>query len=89
MAGESYTTTDHQKIKQWIEERGGKPVHVIGTGDANDPGILRVEFPDEDLEDISWEDFFRKFDESNLAFLYQDTLVDGNEGRFHKFVNRP
>lgn len=43
-------------------------MHVIGTGDANDPGILRVEFPDEDLEDISWEDFFRKFDESNLAF---------------------
>lgn len=88
MAGESHTTINHQEIKQWIEERGGKPVHVKNTGDAKDPGILRIEFPDEDLEDISWDDFFQKFDESNLAFLYQDNLKDGRESRFHKFINR-
>jgi hypothetical protein len=88
MTGESRTTTDHQEIKRWIEARGGKPVHVKGTGDADDPGVLRVEFPPDALEEISWEDFFQKFDESKLAFLYQDTLEDGRESRFHKFINR-
>lgn len=88
MAGESRTTTNHEDIKRWVEARGGKPVHVKGTGGANDPGVLRIEFPDEDLSDISWDEFFRKFDESNLAFLYQDTLADGRESRFNKFINR-
>jgi hypothetical protein len=88
MAGESYTTTDHQHIKQWVEARGGKPVHVKGTGSTGDPGVLRIAFPDEDLEDISWEEFFHKFDESGLAFLCQDQLEDGRQSRFHKFVNR-
>ncbi len=26
------------------------------------------------LEPISWEEFFDKFEESELAFLYQDTI---------------
>lgn len=88
MQGESHTTTDHQAIKQWVEARGGKPVHIKGIGGSDDPGILRIEFPDEKLEDISWDDFFQKFDESNLTFLYQDKLADGRESRFHKFINR-
>lgn len=88
MAGESHTTTDHQKIKQWVESRGGVPVHIKGTGEGSDPGILRIEFPDQDLEGIPWEEFFQKFDESNLTFLYQDTLADGSKSRFHKFINR-
>ncbi len=85
---ESRITTNYQEIKQWTEERDGRPVHIKGTGDASDPGVLRIEFPEEDLEGISWEEFFRKFDESNLAFLYQDKLEDGRESRFHKFINR-
>ena len=85
---ESRTTTDHQEIKRWVEERGGKPVHIKGTGGADDAGILRIEFPDEKLEDISWDEFFQKFDESKLAFLYQEKLADGRESRFHKFVSR-
>jgi uncharacterized protein YhbP (UPF0306 family) len=36
------------------------------------------------LEEISWEEFFEKFDESNLAFLYQE----GKNTRFNKLVKR-
>lgn len=86
---ESHTTTDHVKIKQWIEERGGKPSHVKGTGGSGDPGILRINFPeDEMLEEISWDDFFDKFEDSNLAFLYQEQTADGKISRFSKFVQR-
>ncbi|HZD88571.1 MAG TPA: hypothetical protein VE224_00585, partial [Pseudolabrys sp.] len=72
------------------EERGGKPTSVSGTGDDGDPGILRFDFPPKDagLESISWDDFFDKFEEKKLAFLYQDRTEDGSISRFHKFVGR-
>lgn len=88
MPGESFRTTDHEAIRRWAEARGGKPMHIKGTGSADDPGILRIVFPDDSFEDISWDEFFRKFDESHLAFLYQNELQDGRESRFHKFVDR-
>jgi len=41
MAGESKSTTDHQEIRRWVEERGGRPARVKETGSDGDPGILR------------------------------------------------
>ena len=43
MAGESKTTTDHDTIRKWVEERGGRPAAVKGTGGGDDPGIVRVD----------------------------------------------
>lgn len=82
------TTTDHEEIRRWVEERGGRPVSVEGTERGREhAGILRIDFPgqgvDEGLEPISWEDFFGKFEEKELAFLYQE-----GESRFFKFVRR-
>ena len=92
MAGESKVTTDHEAIKRWVEERGGWPAAVKDTGDKDDPGLLRIDFPgysgNQSLEKISWEDFFEKFEEKNLAFLYQDEKRDGEESRFFKLINR-
>jgi hypothetical protein len=92
MAGESKTTTDHEKIKQWVEDRGGYPATVKDTGSKGEPGILRIDFPgysgEDSLERISWEDFFDKFEEKKLAFLYQDKMRSGEESRFFKFVSR-
>jgi hypothetical protein len=92
MPGESKITTDHNVIKQWVEERGGKPARIKGTNSENDPGLLRIDFPGyagkESLEGISWDDFFRKFDEKNLAFLYQEKLRSGQESRFFKLISR-
>jgi hypothetical protein len=91
MSGESKTTTDHGTIQRWAEERDGVPASVKGTGDKDDPGILRIDFPggDEDsLEQISWEEWFEKFDENDLAFLYQEQKASGEGSTFFKLVNR-
>ena len=87
---ESKTTTNHDEIRRWVEERGGRPASVKETGGDGDPGILRIDFGDEDegLEEISWDEFFQAFDENNLAFLHQDETEDGSQSRFNKFVSR-
>jgi hypothetical protein len=84
------TTTNHEIIRQWAEERGGVPATVSGTGNKNESGILRLDFEprDEGLDEISWEEFFAKFEKEKLAFLYQEETSEGAESRFHKFVQR-
>src|SRR5438105_2312306 len=61
----SQTTTDHDEIRRWAEERGAKPACVRGTGGKNDVGMLRLDFPgytgEDKLEPIQWEDWFEKF----------------------------
>jgi hypothetical protein len=87
---ESKTTTNHDEIRRWAEGRGGRPASVRDTGNGDDPGILRIDFGDQDerLEEISWDEFFEAFDENNLAFLYQDETEGGGESRFNKFISR-
>lgn len=53
--------------------------------------MLRIDFPgydDDRFEPISWDEFFKKFDEEGLAMLYQDKTADGKVSRFYKFVSR-
>jgi hypothetical protein len=87
---ESRQTLDHDKIRRWAEMRGGKPATVRGTAAADDEaGILRIAFTrDEDLEEIDWDEFFDKFEDADLAFLYQEETADGEPSRFFKFVAR-
>jgi hypothetical protein len=87
---ESKTTTNHDEIQRWVEARGGRPASVRDTGNGDDPGILRIDFGDQDegLEEIPWDEFFAAFDENKLAFLYQDETDDGGESRFNKFISR-
>ncbi|MBC7138129.1 MAG: hypothetical protein H5U17_05150 [Defluviimonas sp.] len=81
----SKTTRDHDTIRNWAEARGGRPSRVKGDGDG---GLLRLDFgePEEALEEIGWDEFFRIFDDRGLEFLYQDHLASGEESRFNKFV---
>lgn len=92
MSNLSKTTTDHEEIRRWAEERGGKPSHVKGTGGKNDPGILRIDFPgysgEGKLEPISWDEFFEKFDEQELALTYQDVTAEGKKSNFNKLISR-
>ena len=87
---EAKQTTDHNEIRRWAEKHEGRPATVRNTEHAKEhAGILRIAFRDEEnLEEISWDDFFEKFDEAELAFLYQDKTKDGHESRFFKFVKR-
>jgi hypothetical protein len=86
------TTTDHEEIRRWVEAHGGRPARVRGTGDGDDPGVLRIDFPggagEDELEQISWDDWFQKFDEAGLAFLYQQQKADGEDSTFFKLVRR-
>lgn len=89
---EGKSTTDHAVIKRWVEERGGRPSRVKDTATKTDPesGILRIDFgePEENLEEISWDDFFQVFDDRELAFLYQDEKARDSKSYFCKFVHR-
>jgi len=86
------TTTDHDIIRRWVEERGGSPAHVKRTGGDGDPGILRIDFPGfsgrQSLEKLSWEQFFEAFDANELAFIYQDRTRGGQQSRFNKLISR-
>ena len=92
---QSKRTTDHEQIRKWVEARNGKPARVQGTGDTDDAGVLRIDFPekesaeeDDELEESSCDEFFEKFDEKRLAFVYQDRTATGEPSRFNKFVSR-
>ena len=83
---EAKVTTDHDEIRKWVEERGGHPAQV------KDTELLRIDYPgfsgEDRLEEITWETFFKAFEENNLAFLYQDETKDGKQSRFSKLVDR-
>jgi hypothetical protein len=92
MAGESKTTTDHDTIKRWAQERDGHPATVRATEENGEPGVLRIDFPggagEDTLEHISWEDWFEKFEANELAFLYQEEKKSGEGSTFFKLVSR-
>lgn len=86
------STRDHDTIRAWVEKRGGVPSVVKRTAKKKDGGgILRIDFPgysgEDSLQEIGWDEFFQKFDESKLEFLYQEKTADGKESRFNKFVS--
>jgi hypothetical protein len=89
---ETVTTVDHDEIRRWVEEHDGKPAAVRGTGDGDDVGILRIDFPsgagEDQLEHIDWDTWFKKFEEQKLAFLYQKRKADGEDSTFFKLVSR-
>jgi hypothetical protein len=91
MASKTNTTTDHDEIRSWVEQHDGAPASVRGTDKGDDAGVLRIDFPggagEDQLEHISWDDWFQKFDENDLAFLYQEK-ASGEDSTFFKLVSR-
>jgi len=88
----SQTTTNHEEIRKWAEARGAKPACVRGTGDKGDIGILRLDFPgytgEDKLQEISWDEWFAKFEDRKLALLHQETTADGKKSNFNKIISR-
>ena len=87
--GQTLATTVHDVIRQWAEERGGRPATVPGTEHEGRLGVLRFDFGDDDpgLEEVSWDDWFETFDARNLNFLYQEHLSSGDQSNFFRFDN--
>ncbi len=82
------TTTDHDTIRKWAEQHGGKPAAVDRTHQKGDVGIIRVMFPKAPnsehghLVEISWDEFFKEFDDRELALLYDPKSM------FSKIIGR-
>ena len=72
----SLVLTDHDEIRRWAEERDARPSAVRSTGGDGDIGIIRLDFPgysgEDSLEEVSWDEWFEKFDESGLALVVQE-----------------
>jgi hypothetical protein len=90
MIVEGKVTTDKKAIKQWIEERQGWPAVEIRTNESGTENMLWVGFPEaithRNLQQISWEEFFEKFDQEQLTFLYQDVSLNGEQSQFFYFL---
>lgn len=92
MAAESRTTVDHDEIRTWVEQHDGVPARVVGTESQEGAGVLRIDFPggatEDELEQMSWDDWFAAFEDNQLAFLYQPRKDDGEVSTFVKLVER-
>lgn len=84
----SEVTTDHNVIRRWAEQQGGKPAAVDRTHKGDDVGIIRIMFPKapnsehSHLVEISWEEFFTEFEQRNLALVFDPGSL------FSKIVGR-
>jgi ferritin-like metal-binding protein YciE len=91
-SGGTKVTTDHDEIREWAQERGAHPACVRGTGGKGDTGMIRLDFPGysgaDSLQEITWDDFFQKFDEQGLALLYQESTTRGQKSNFNKLIAR-
>lgn len=96
-SSETRTTTDHDEIRRWVEDHDGRPVTVRGTeGSGESAGVLRIDFPggassggdDDRLDPVEWDEWFQKFDDAGLAFLYQERRAGGGDSTFFKLVSR-
>ena len=87
----SKVSIDHDEIRRWAEARGGEPAVVRGTG-RRGTGIIRLDFPgytgQDKLEHVSWDEWFTKFDDSNLALVFEETTARGQKSNFNKLIGR-
>lgn len=91
------TTTRHDEIREWATRLGGKP-EIIPTGDESTHTGLRINFPgavdDEFLsrknkpKPVSWDEFFRVFDDQELAFSYKDRTIGNDPSLWYRFTYR-
>jgi hypothetical protein len=89
--GRSLVTTGHDVIQSWAERRDAAPATVTGTEHDGRAGVLTFDFPlgnsGDRLRRISWDDWFRTFDERHLNFLYQEERGDGRQSNFFRLEN--
>ena len=91
--GLTHTTTDHDEIRHWAEQRGARPARVKSASHRQGhAGMIGLQFPgfpvDELLQPISWDEFFAEFEKNKLALTYQETTVGGLKSNFNKLVTR-
>ncbi|MFI6824716.1 hypothetical protein ACIBJE_27790 [Micromonospora sp. NPDC050187] len=86
--GRSLVTTNHDVIQRWARARGAKPATITGTERDGRAGVLTFDLPgyreSRRLRQITWNDWFRTFDERRLNLIYQEQLRDGRPSNFFR-----
>ena len=90
--GRSLYTQDHDVIRQWAEARDGVPATVEGTEHEDHLGVLRFDFGGDSegssrLRHVSWDEWFKTFDDRGLRFIYQEHRSDGSDSNFFRLEN--
>jgi len=82
-------THDHEFIRAWAEDRGGVPA-IIRIPEYYTGTVLRIDFGNltEDVDEITWEQFFDVFESDALDFIYQEEEGDEEDSLVFKFVDR-
>ena len=77
-------TTDHEEIRVWAERNNAVPTERLPHIVDGEPAILHFSLQEQandrsDVRLISWEEFFLKFDELGLTFVYDEGASGQNE----------
>jgi hypothetical protein len=80
-ASSAKSLTDPEESRQCVDEPGATPAREQEPGSDTHAGLIRFDFPghigEQSLEAIGWDEWFKKFKESNLALLVQDDIATG------------
>jgi hypothetical protein len=99
---ETLTLTDHETIRDWAAARAGAPVIVDISPQAGTQPMLRIVFGESAYQDqdraerplnaggfefVEWDEWFRIFDEQNLALVVAADRP-GVRDSFHELIVR-
>jgi hypothetical protein len=91
--GQTLATRSPDVIRDWAERREAVPVTAT-RGEDGEPRTLRLDFQGQGgngrssrLEEISWDEWLRVFNDRNLVFLYQERRRDGSDSNFFRLDN--
>ena len=73
-------TTNHSEIKTWAESLGVVPVNIEPNRIDSEPACMSLLHKmtvqeTSFVKEMSWPDFFARFDELGLAVAYDDSTV--------------
>ena len=89
---DTVSTTNHNEIQQWAEEKEGIPATLKNQDEEASNLIIRILFSDDknvdQAREIPWDQFFKLFEEHKLAFVYKHENFGGALSNFHRFVFR-
>lgn len=72
----THYTSNHTEIRSWAKRHGARPGIARDTIASRDLDQLTLVLPgergEENVEFIDWDEFFRRFDEEEMVFVYEE-----------------
>lgn len=83
----SRATDEPEIIREWVEERGGKPAVVVAP--AGGVKVLSIDFSPygrAGLMTVPWNEWFDLLEQRHLAFQFQEKDADGNVSWHYELI---